>query len=149
MATKLWQKNYTLDLLMERFTVRNDYILDMDLVLSDIIGSAAHMRGLGKIGILASDEVAVLDEGLRRIAALRKEGDFQIKPSDEDCHTAIEGFLTEHYGEVGKKIHTGRSRNDQVQTAIRIFLREAVLRLSDSICLRLVRQYKVRPDHRS
>lgn len=135
MATKLWQKNYTLDLLMERFTVRNDYILDMDLVLSDIIGSAAHMRGLGKIGILASDEVAVLDEGLRRIATLRKEGDFQIKPSDEDCHTAIEGFLTEHYGEVGKKIHTGRSRNDQVQTAIRIFLREAVLRLSDSICL--------------
>ena len=134
MATKLWQKNYTLDLLMERFTVRNDYVLDMDLVLSDLVGSAAHMRGLGKIGILTDEEVRILDEGLRKLALKRKEGTFVIKPSDEDCHTAIEGYLTEFYGDVGKKIHTGRSRNDQVQTAIRIFLRQAVLRLSDSVC---------------
>ncbi len=129
---KLWQKNYTLDSMMEHFTVRNDYIYDRELVLSDLVGSAAHAEGLGRIGILSSDEKKALMEGLREIAALRKADDFPITLSDEDCHTAIEGYLTRRYGDAGKKIHTGRSRNDQVQTALRIYMREADLKLASA-----------------
>ena len=111
---KLWQKNYTLDSMMEHFTVRNDYIYDKDLVLSDLIGSAAHAKGLERISILTEKELSDLLEGLSRIAELRKNDEFVITAADEDCHTAIEGFLTREYGDTGKKIHTGRSRNDQV-----------------------------------
>ena len=129
---KLWQKNYTLDSMMEHFTVRNDYIYDQELVLSDLIGSAAHAKGLGRIGILSGDEVSSLLSGLEEIAEARKGGAFPITLADEDCHTAIEGYLTEKLGEAGKKIHTGRSRNDQVQTALRIYMREAALKLSSA-----------------
>ena len=129
---KLWQKNYTLDSMMEHFTVRNDYIYDQELVLSDLIGSAAHAKGLGRIGILSGDEVSSLLSGLEEIAEARKGGTFPITLSDEDCHTAIEGYLTDKLGDAGKKIHTGRSRNDQVQTALRIYMREAALKLSSA-----------------
>lgn len=130
MATKLWQKNYTLDSMMESFTVRKDYILDEDLVLSDIIGSASQAKGLVKMSILTEEEGKNILEGLDKIAKLRLDNDFPIERSDEDCHTAIEMFLTKEYGDTGKKIHTGRSRNDQVQTALRIYMREAALKIS-------------------
>ena len=115
---------------MERFTVRNDYILDEELVLSDVLGSAAQAKGLGRIGILTEEEVDALLEGLGEIARARLAGQFPITLSDEDCHTAIEGWLTEKLGDTGKKIHTGRSRNDQVQTALRLYMREASLKLA-------------------
>ena len=124
---KLWQKNYTLDSLMQHFTVRNDYILDENLVISDCLASIAHARGLERIGILKKDELLKLEEGLRKIINLRLDNNFPIKEEDEDCHTAIEGYLTSLYGDIGKKIHTGRSRNDQVQTALRVYMREASL----------------------
>ncbi len=130
---KLWQKNYTLDSMMEHFTVRNDYINDEELVLSDLVGSAAQAKGLEKIGILSHDEATSLLKGLEEIAQLRKKDAFPITISDEDCHTAIEGYLTKQYGDAGKKIHTGRSRNDQVQTALRIYMREASLKLSADV----------------
>ena len=117
---------------MEHFTVRNDYIYDQELVLSDLIGSAAHARGLNRISILSEEEKDVLLSGLGEIADRRKRNEFGIKLSDEDCHTAIEGYLTERFGDVGKKIHTGRSRNDQVQTALRLYMREASLKLASS-----------------
>lgn len=129
---KLWQKNYTLDSMMEHFTVRNDYIYDEELVVSDAIGSAAHAKGLNKIGILSDEECRKLLAGLDRIVQLRQADSFPITVSDEDCHTAIEGFLTNELGDTGKKIHTGRSRNDQVQTALRIYMREAALKLSSA-----------------
>ena len=129
---KLWEKNYTLDSMMEHFTVRNDYIYDEELVIADAIGSAAHAEGLRKIGILTDKEKDDLFRGLGEIVSLRLSDSFPITISDEDCHTAIEGYLTEHYGECGKKIHTGRSRNDQVQTALRIYMREALLVLARS-----------------
>ena len=129
---KLWQKNYTLDSMMEHFTVRNDYIYDEELVVSDAIGSAAHAKGLNKIGILSDEECRKLLAGLDRIVQLRQSDSFPITVSDEDCHTAIEGFLTNELGDTGKKIHTGRSRNDQVQTALRIYMREAALKLSSA-----------------
>ncbi len=129
---KLWQKNYTLDSMMEHFTVRNDYIYDEELVVSDAIGSAAHAKGLNKIGILSDEECRKLLAGLDRIVQLRQSDSFPITVSDEDCHTAIEGFLTNELGDTGKKIHTGRSRNDQVQTALRIYMREAALKLASA-----------------
>ena len=116
--------------MMEHFTVRNDYIYDEELVVSDAIGSAAHAKGLNKIGILSDEECRNLLAGLDRIVQLRQSDSFPITVSDEDCHTAIEGFLTNELGDAGKKIHTGRSRNDQVQTALRIYMREAALKLS-------------------
>ena len=118
--------------MMEHFTVRNDYIYDEELVVSDAIGSAAHAKGLNKIGILSDEECRKLIAGLDRIVQLRQSDSFPITVSDEDCHTAIEGFLTKELGDAGKKIHTGRSRNDQVQTALRIYMREAALKLSSA-----------------
>ena len=132
MAKKLWQKNYEVDSMLESFTVRNDYILDQDLVLSDVFASLSHAMGLRKIGILTDEELATLKEGLLEIIELKKRGEFQIRLQDEDCHTAIEGYLTQKYGEVGKKIHTGRSRNDQVQTALRLYMREALIKVVDA-----------------
>ena len=132
MGDKLWQKNYTLDSMMERFTVGKDYVLDENLVLSDLIGSAAQAKGLRKIGILEEDETEKILATLDEIAMLRKENSFEILQSDEDCHTAIESYLTNKLGDIGKKIHTGRSRNDQVQTALRLFMREGALKLSDA-----------------
>ncbi|AEC02273.1 argininosuccinate lyase [Parasphaerochaeta coccoides] len=127
---KLWQKDHTLDSLMEEFTVGNDYLLDQELVLSDCLASTAHARGLHKIGILTKSELDALEQGLREIIALKLEDKFEIKAKDEDCHTAIEGFLTRRTGEAGKKIHTGRSRNDQVQTALRLWMREFAVNLT-------------------
>jgi argininosuccinate lyase len=127
--SKLWQKDYSLDSLMEEFTVGNDYIIDQELVIADALASISHARGLHEIGILDKAELQMLEEGLRQVIKLRQEGLFNITKEDEDCHTAIEGYLTETHGEVGKKIHTGRSRNDQVQTALRLWMREFTLKL--------------------
>lgn len=127
---RLWQKNYDLDSLMQQFTVRNDYILDRQLVISDLMGSVAHARTLNRAGVLSDKELEDLEKGLNEIASLQIAGRFEIKAEDEDCHTAIEGYLTKNYGQTGKKIHTGRSRNDQVQTALRVYMREAGLKIA-------------------
>ncbi len=127
---KLWQKEYSLDSLMEDFTVSNDYLLDQDLVISDTLASIAHARGLNKINILSDDELKSLEKGLKEIIELKEKNNFVITKENEDCHTAIESYLTINYGDVGKKIHTGRSRNDQVQTALRLWMREFALKLS-------------------
>ncbi len=126
--SKLWQKEYSLDSLMEQFTVGNDYLIDQELVLSDCIASMAHARGLREIGILSADEESHLHQGLVDIIGLKGKDEFPITAQDEDCHTAIEGYLTSKVGPEGKKIHTGRSRNDQVQTALRLWMREFTLR---------------------
>ncbi len=128
--SKLWQKEYSLDSLMEEFTVGNDYIMDQELVVADCLASVAHARGLERIGILSPEELASLEGGLREILQLKLEGKFPITRQDEDCHTAIEGYLTTRIGEAGKKIHTGRSRNDQVQTALRLWMREFTIRMA-------------------
>ncbi len=135
---KLWEKDYGLDVLVERFTVGDDYLLDGHLVQADCAGSCAHAAGLERIGILSPDEYRAIRGELAAIAADHLEGRFTVAPSDEDVHTAIENRLTDRLGEAGKKVHTGRSRNDQVLTALRIYGRgyllaamEAVLDLSD------------------
>ncbi len=118
--------------MMEHFTVRNDYVYDEELIISDALGSVAQAKGLNRIGIITDEECRDLISVLDRIAWLRQENAFPLTVSDEDCHTAIEEYLTKELGDAGKKIHTGRSRNDQVQTALRIYMREASLKLSSA-----------------
>lgn len=118
---KLWQKGYEINKEVEKYTVGNDYIIDLKLVKYDCVASIAHAKMLKKIGVLNQKELESLVSGLNEILALYEKGQFKIKPEQEDCHTAIEAYLTEKLGEVGKKIHTGRSRNDQVLTAVRLY----------------------------
>lgn len=130
---KLWQKNYELDSLIEDFTVGKDYLLDMSLVKSDCVSSIAHATMLNSIGILSEDELEKLINSLRKIIDDVDKGAFVINKSDEDCHTAIESRLTLENGEAGKKIHTGRSRNDQVTTCTRVYSKAFVLKLLDKL----------------
>ena len=128
---KLWFKNYDLNELLEKFTVGNDYILDKNLVVSDCLCSIAHIQMLSEIGVLTKAEFKALKAALLEIIKMDREGKFEIKLSDEDCHTAIEGYLTAKLGEAGKKVHTGRSRNDQVLTATRFYAKTRLLQIMD------------------
>ena len=127
---KLWQKEYTLDTLMEEFTVGSDYLLDKNLVSADCLASIAHARGLAEAKLITHDELSALEHALKEIIILNTQGKFEITPQDEDCHTAIEAYLTKNTGEAGKRIHMGRSRNDQVQTALRLWMREFIVRMA-------------------
>lgn len=118
---KLWDKGTKVNEKIEKFTVGIDYLLDQRLVKFDCIASKAHAKMLGKIGILTAEELKLLLNGIEEIIKLDSEGKFKIDPKSEDCHTAIENFLTLKYGDAGKKIHTARSRNDQVLTALRLY----------------------------
>ncbi len=130
---KLWQKKYTLNTLMEDFTVGRDFELDQKLVTSDCIASAAHGIMLHSIGILSDSELESIKKGLLEILKLKAQNNFLIKKEDEDCHTAIENYLTGTAGEAGKKIHTGRSRNDQVITALRVWARDFLFSFADEL----------------
>ncbi|MBI5001808.1 argininosuccinate lyase [Candidatus Woesearchaeota archaeon] len=126
---KLWQKDYILNNEVEKFTVGNDPVLDQKLIPFDCEASIAHAKMLKEIGILKAEEEKLLIKGLQEIISLQKQGKFVIQKSDEDCHTAIENYLTKEYGDVGEKIHTGRSRNDQVLTALRLYEKDALKKI--------------------
>ncbi len=130
---KLWQKDYSFDETIERFTVGNDYELDRELAAADAIGSIAHATMLSTIGILSADDVARLTSELVAVYEDATNGRFTILRQDEDCHTAIENRLTEAVGEAGKRIHTGRSRNDQVITMVRLYAREYLIRILERL----------------
>jgi len=132
---KIWQKNYEINKLLEDFTVGDDYLLDMNLVIPDCIASIAHAVMLETIGILSKDELKSLKHSLIKIIELRQNGKFKIEKSDEDCHTAIENYLIKECGDAGKKIHTGRSRNDQVLAAIRLYSKGFLLSFMKSSVL--------------
>jgi len=121
---KIWQKKYQLNKQIEAFTVGNDYLIDQKLVKYDCIGSIAHVKMLKKIGILNNIEHNKLIVSLNEIINLDSNNDFIIKQEEEDCHTAIENYLIKKLGDSGKKIHTARSRNDQVLTALRLFYKD-------------------------
>ena len=130
---KLWQKKTPLDSRIEAFTVGDDPHLDQRLISFDCMASIAHAKMLGKIGILTSLEVEQLEKELNQIIKLADKGKFIIKQHQEDCHTAIENHLTEKLGDLGKKIHTARSRNDQVMAALRLYYKEALPACESSI----------------
>src|SRR3990167_6710330 len=124
--TKLWQKDelnkndmsWDLDPIVERFETGDDLLLDQKLILYDVYGTIAHGMGLYKIGIMSLKELKLLKKGLLEILNQVEDDKFKLVAGDEDVHTKIENYLTEKYGDIGKKIHTGRSRNDQLLTAI-------------------------------
>jgi argininosuccinate lyase len=119
---KLWQnKNIKLNELIEAFETKEDLLMDQKLLEFDIKGSLAHARMLLKIGILNAGEFTKIEIGLNQILELNEKGKFKLEFGDEDIHTKIENYLTKNFGEVGKKIHTYRSRNDQVSTALRLY----------------------------
>ncbi|HVM05353.1 MAG TPA: argininosuccinate lyase [Acidimicrobiales bacterium] len=113
---------------MLAFTASLDF--DRRLAADDVAGSRAHVRGLGKSGILTGDEVSILLTALNRVGEELAEGTFVFAPTDEDVHTAIERRVTEITGDVGAKLHTGRSRNDQVATALRLFTKRELVRVA-------------------
>lgn len=120
---KIWQKNEhdTVNKIVQKYTTGDDYLLDMQLLPYDIKASLAHWKMLHKIWVLSPKELEQLEEWLTELLIKLEKGEFIIDVSQEDGHTAIEYFLTEHYWEVGKKIHTGRSRNDQILVTQRLF----------------------------
>ena len=133
MATKLWDKGFDTNALVEDYTVGNDQELDMRLARYDVQGSLAHIRMLESIGLLTADELAILTKGLEQIADEIEQGDFCIEPESEDIHSQVELLLTRRLGDVGKKIHSGRSRNDQVLVDLKLFLREELRQLADEV----------------
>ncbi|VAW10703.1 Argininosuccinate lyase [hydrothermal vent metagenome] len=120
---KLWDKGFSTDKKIDHFTVGNDRELDLFLAKYDVIASKAHAKMLGKIGLLTKDETKALVNELNAIAETIQNGTFTIEDSFEDMHSKIEYILIEKLGDTGKKIHTARSRNDQVLVAMHLYLK--------------------------
>ncbi len=125
---KLWQKGYTVHPLIEEY-LTGDVSFDNRLIEADVLGSIAHARMLGKIGLLTPEEVGALRTELAQIIELAEAGQFVVTTADEDVHTKIENHLAATVGEAGKRIHTARSRNDQVLVDLRLFTRGALTAL--------------------
>lgn len=140
MAKKLWEKNTEVNPEIERFTVGRDRELDLLLARYDVLGSIAHSTMLESIGMLTTDEMKSLHNELRNIYSTIEKGDFIIEEGVEDVHSQVELMLTRTLGDTGKKIHSGRSRNDQVLVDLKLFTRhelqcvcEAVKELFDAL----------------
>lgn len=132
MATKLWEKNVQLNKEIERFTVGRDRELDVFLAKYDVLGSMAHITMLESIGLLTADELKVLLAELRNIYKLADEGKFVIEDGIEDVHSQVELMLTRTLGTVGKKIHSGRSRNDQVLVDLKLYSRDRLRAIAEA-----------------
>ncbi|MEW6357446.1 MAG: argininosuccinate lyase [Planctomycetota bacterium] len=132
---ELWSagEEPALDKEMNRFTVGEDHILDAALIEADVLGSIAHAKMLSTIGILTDGEFAKLRRELAKIPPAAKKGKFVIRQQDEDVHTAVENHLTKKLGDLGKKIHTGRSRNDQIIVDTRIYTRDRLLDIQEEV----------------
>ena len=128
---KLWDKGISIDKQIEKFTVGNDRELDMHLAEYDIQASKAHAKMLGKVGILTAEEVEALVSELEKLKVQLEKGQFQIEEDFEDVHSKIEFELTKKLGDTGKKIHTARSRNDQVLVAQQLYFKENLQQISE------------------
>lgn len=126
-STRLWDKGETFNEEIRAFTVGNDPIIDLNLVRWDCIGSAAHAKMLTSKNILNTEEYNALIKSLGNAYKKSLEGTYVIPPHLEDVHTSLEVFLTEECGEAGKRIHTARSRNDQIIITMRLYLRQSIL----------------------
>lgn len=132
MKNKLWQKSYDLNQDIEEFTVGDDRRMDLYLAPYDVLGSLAHIRMLSKVGLLEEEERQALAKSLSQIYQRAIDGDFTIEDGIEDVHSQVEMLLTQELGDMGKKIHSGRSRNDQVLVDLRLFFRAEIETLSQS-----------------
>lgn len=145
--TVLWQKKATrVDEVVQRFLAGDDIKWDRELFLYDILATAAHTSGLMRIGVVSTEECALLTHKLKELAEAYRARSFVLTDKFEDGHSAIEHYLTEHLGDVGRKVHTGRSRNDQVLVAMRLFERDALEELGilsqqiATVCLERARE---------
>ena len=145
---KLWDKGISIDKQIEKFTVGNDRELDMHLAKYDIQASTAHAKMLGEVGILESQEVDLLVSELELLNQQLENGEFEIEEEFEDVHSKIEYELTSKLGDTGKKIHTARSRNDQVLVAQQLYFKENLLDISGKtrnlidVLLKLAEEHK-------
>ncbi|WP_108245989.1 argininosuccinate lyase [Muricauda brasiliensis] len=130
---KLWDKGFSTDKKIDHFTVGNDRELDLVLAKYDVIASKAHAKMLGKVGLLSEDEAKELVKALDEIAKDIEKGKFAIENDFEDMHSKIEFMLTEKLGDIGKKIHSARSRNDQVLVAMQLFLRDELTEIKGQV----------------
>ena len=133
MAQKLWEKNFEVNKEIERFTVGRDREMDLYLAKYDVLGSMAHITMLESIGLIGSDELPVLLAELRQIYAQCERGEFVIEDDIEDVHSQVELLLTRKLGDMGKKIHSGRSRNDQVLVDLKLFTRHELMDVADEV----------------
>ncbi|MEC4117321.1 argininosuccinate lyase [Myroides phaeus] len=123
---KLWQKNITVNQSVDTFTVGQDRVLDMNLAAFDVLGSLAHTQMLESIGLLTYNELEIIQKELKLIYKEILAGDFQIEDDVEDIHSQVELLLTRRIGDAGKKIHSGRSRNDQVLVDLKLYFRHEI-----------------------
>lgn len=133
MSSKLWEKNVTVNADVETYTVGRDREMDLYLARYDVLGSIAHITMLESIGLLEKDELQTLIAELRNIYRSIEAGDFVIEPDIEDVHSQVELMLTRRLGDVGKKIHSGRSRNDQVLLDLKLFMRSRIEDVADAV----------------
>lgn len=130
---KLWSKGFEPDKMIEEFTVGADRELDLQLAKYDVQGSMAHIKMLESIGLLTKDELTTLLGALEDIAQMIERGEFTIEPGVEDVHSQVEFLLTQRLGDTGKKIHSGRSRNDQVLVDLKLFMRDELKKTAESV----------------
>ena len=131
--SRLWDKGLPLDARVLRYTAGEDHVLDTRLVHYDVLGSIAHVEMLAATGLLGEADGTAICDGLRQLAAEFAAGEWAISLEDEDAHTALESRLIANIGAAGARMHLGRSRNDQVLTALRLYLRDAAVDLSERI----------------
>lgn len=130
---KLWDKGFEPDKMIEEFTVGRDRELDLRLARYDVQGSMAHIRMLQSIGLLTQEELTTLLGGLQEILDVIERGEFRIEEGVEDVHSQVEFMLTAKFGDLGKKIHSGRSRNDQVLVDLKQFMRDELSRIAEHV----------------
>ena len=133
MANKLWEKNFEVNKEIEKFTVGHDREMDLYLAKYDVLGSMAHITMLETIGLLTKKELDILLKELKNIYFICERGEFFIKDGVEDVHSQVELMLTSKLGDLGKKIHSGRSRNDQVLVDLKLFTRHELKDIVDGV----------------
>ena len=133
MANKLWEKNFEVNKEIERFTVGKDRDMDLYLARYDVMGSMAHITMLESIGLLKAKELTALLAELKRIYVTCERGEFRIEDGVEDVHSQVELMLTRRLGDMGKKIHSGRSRNDQVLLDLKLFTRHELMEITEAV----------------
>jgi argininosuccinate lyase len=144
----LWSKGTQATELVDAFTVGNDRVLDLRLAKYDVLGSKAHIRMLESIGLLSTEELETLTEGLDTILEEIEKGDFILEADVEDIHSQVELLLTRRLGDIGKKIHSGRSRNDQVLVDLKLFLKDEVLKLREEVLALFSTLQKLSEEHK-
>ena len=132
MAQKLWEKSVQVNEEIDRFTVGRDREMDLYLAKYDVLGSMAHITMLESIGLLTAEELHILLAELKNIYASAEKGEFVIEDGIEDVHSQVELMLTRKLGDIGKKIHSGRSRNDQVLVDLKLFIREQIRQVAEA-----------------